>query len=85
MGIRRRVKVDSRTIINISFEPVTKISASLGEETLLVSGGQLVLHYPLILLALLMLTDHLFPAPALAGIPPYVKIELRYTPLINQS
>lgn len=47
--------MDSRTIIKISPEPVTKISASLSEETLLVSGGQLVLNYPLILLALLAL------------------------------
>lgn len=48
-------KAGSRAIINTSPEPVTNISASLGEEALLVSGGWLVLHYPLIFLALLAL------------------------------
>ncbi len=48
-------KAGSRAIINTSPEPVSNISASLGEEALLVSGGWLVLHYPLIFLALLLL------------------------------
>lgn len=48
-------KAGSRAIINTSPEPVTNIAASLGEESLLLSGGWLVLHYPLIFVLLLLL------------------------------
>jgi len=51
-------KAGSRAMLNTSPEPVTNVSASLGEEALLVSGGWLALHYPmtfLVLLALFML------------------------------
>lgn len=51
-------KAGSRAMLNTSPEPVTNVSASLGEEVLLVSGGWLALHYPmtfLVLLALFML------------------------------
>jgi len=48
-------KAGSRVMLNTSPEPVTNVSASLGEEALLVSGGWLALHYPLIFLTLLTL------------------------------
>ena len=48
-------KAGSRAILNTSPEPVTNIAASLGEETLLVSGGWLAYQHPLIFLAMLAL------------------------------
>jgi len=48
-------KAGSRAMLNTSPEPVTNISASLGEEALLVSGGWLALHYPVTFLVMLTL------------------------------
>lgn len=49
------VKSGGRAIINTSPEPVSNVTASLGEEALLVSGGWLALSHPLAFLALLAL------------------------------
>lgn len=46
-------KAGSRAILNTSPEPVTNVVASLGEETLLVSGGWLAYQHPLTFLAML--------------------------------
>lgn len=48
-------KSGSRALINASPEPVSNVTASLGEEALLVSGGWLALFYPLAFLLLLAL------------------------------
>ena len=48
-------KAGSRAILNTSPEPVTNVVASLGEETLLVSGGWLAYQHPLIFLVMLTL------------------------------
>ncbi len=46
-------KAGSRALINTSPEPVSNVTASLGEEALVASGLMAAIHYPVLFLALL--------------------------------
>jgi hypothetical protein len=52
-GATHATKAGSRAMINTSPEPVSNIAASLGEESMLVTGGWLVFAHPAVFIGLL--------------------------------
>ena len=52
-GATHATKAGSRALINTSPEPVSNIAASLGEESLLLTGGWLVFAHPAVFIGLL--------------------------------
>ena len=52
-GATHATKAGSRALINTSPEPVSNVAASLGEESLLVTGGWLVFAHPAVFIGLL--------------------------------
>jgi Domain of unknown function (DUF4126) len=52
-GATHATKAGSRALINTSPEPVSNITASLGEESMLVTGGWLVFAHPAVFIGLL--------------------------------
>ncbi len=52
-GATHATKAGSRALINTSPEPVSNIAASLGEESLLLTGGWLVFSHPAVFIGLL--------------------------------
>lgn len=52
-GATHATKAGSRALINTSPEPVSNIAASLGEESMLVTGGWLVFAHPAVFIGLL--------------------------------
>ncbi len=52
-GATHATKAGSRVLINTSPEPVSNIAASLGEESLLLTGGWLVFVHPAVFIGLL--------------------------------
>ena len=53
-GATHATKAGSRALINTSPEPVSNIAASLGEESLLLTGGWLALMHPAVFIGLLL-------------------------------
>jgi hypothetical protein len=52
-GATHATKAGSRAMINTSPEPVSNVAASLGEESMLVTGGWLVFAHPAVFIGLL--------------------------------
>ncbi|MGB7815474.1 MAG: DUF4126 domain-containing protein [Methylotenera sp.] len=52
-GATHATKAGSRALINTSPEPVSNIAASLGEESMLITGGWLVFVHPAVFIGLL--------------------------------
>ncbi len=52
-GATHATKAGSRALINISPEPVSNVAASLGEESMLLTGGWLALFHPAVFIGLL--------------------------------
>ncbi len=52
-GATHATKAGSRALINTSPEPISNITASLGEESMLVTGGWLVFAHPAVFIGLL--------------------------------
>ena len=52
-GVTHATKAGSRALINTSPEPVSNITASLGEESILITGGWLVFAHPAVFIGLL--------------------------------
>ncbi len=54
-GVTHATKASSRALINTSPEPISNMLASIGEDSLLLTGGWLALMYPAIFIGLLLL------------------------------
>jgi Domain of unknown function (DUF4126) len=52
-GATHATKAGSRALINTSPEPVSNVAASLGEESMLITGGWLALAHPAVFIGLL--------------------------------
>ena len=52
-GATHATKAGSRALINTSPEPVSNVAASLGEESMLLTGGWLALMHPVVFIGLL--------------------------------
>ena len=52
-GATHATKAGSRALINTSPEPVSNVAASLGEESMLLTGGWLALVHPAVFIGLL--------------------------------
>lgn len=53
-GATHATKAGSRALINTSPEPVSNVAASLGEESMLLTGGWLALMHPAVFIGLLL-------------------------------